>query len=232
MRIRMEFMRGNELKFVSHLDMLKTFERAMRRADVPLAFSEGFNPHPKMSFANALAVGIISDKEYLDIETSIDVDIEKLKDSLNLMLPEGLMIITVITVDKSIPALMASVNRARYQVIIEINNSVTDDNLKAAIKRILEKEEILITKKTKKGNREKNIRPGIEELSGAITDAQVVLQMLLHTGESTVRPEEVLKALISYGSLNLDIAYTEIKKQGLYIARGENLFTPIDSAVL
>lgn len=231
MRIRMEFTRNKGLRFVSHLDMLKTMERSLRRAGVPLAFSEGFNPHPKISFASAMAVGLTSSGEYMDIETNQDVDPQKLVSDLNNNLPSGLQITRAITVDKSLPALMAVVNRAMYKVKVGLKEPVATDKLKDAIDKLEEQEEILITRNTKKGPREKNIRPGIVKIKGRAENKEILLEMLLFAGESNVRPEEVVQALVNYEHIGI-VDYLELHRQGLFLAQGEDIVTPIEGAVL
>lgn len=233
MRIRMEFTKGEELRFVSHLDLLKTFERAMRRADVPLAFSEGFNPHPKMSFAAATAVGVTSAREYVDIETAGDVDAAEIMKALNSVLPKGLEITVVEPVVQGLPALMATVNRARYTITVGLKEMVTTDELADAIHRLLRQEQIMVTRTTKKGLREKDIRPGIEQLSGRMEENKIIFEVLLHTGgELNIRPDEVVQALKAYFNQGLEIDYVQIHKEGLYVAGEDALFTPLDKAVL
>lgn len=231
MRIRMEFIRDKGLRFVSHLDLLKTMERSLRRAEVPLAFSEGFNPHPKISFASALAVGLTSSGEYMDIETNQEVDPQKLVSDLNNNLPTGLKITRAVTVDKSLPALMAVVNRAIYQVKVGLKEPVATDKLKDAIDKLKEQDEILITRNTKKGPREKNIRSGIVQIKGRAENKEIFLEMLLFAGEANVRPEEVVQALVKYGQIGA-VDYLELHRQGLFLAQGEGIVTPIEGTVL
>lgn len=231
MRIRMEFSRGKGLRFVSHLDLLKTMERSLRRAGIPLAFSAGFNPHPKISFASALAVGLTSSGEYMDIETNQDVDPQKMLTDLNNNLPTGLKITRAIAVEKSLPALMAVVNRALYRVIVGLREPITSENLNKALATLNNQEEILITRNTKKGPREKNIRPGIVRLKGHRENKEIFLEMLLSAGEVNVRPEEVVQALVKYGQIGI-IDYVDLHREGLFIAQGEDIVTPIEVAVL
>lgn len=230
MRIRMEFVRDKGLRFISHLDLLKTIERSLRRAGVPLAFSEGFNPHPKIAFASALAVGLTSSGEYMDIETNQDVDPQKLVSDINNNLPAGLKINRAVSVEKSLPALMAVVNRALYQVTVVLKDPVTDDELKEAIDKLSNQEEISITRNTKKGPREKNIKAGIVKIKGRADNKELFLEMLLFAGEVNVRPEEVVQALVKYGQIGI-VDYLELHRQGLFLAQGEEIVTPIEGAV-
>ena len=85
---RMKFSKGEEVKYISHLDLQRTFQRALRRADIQIAYSQGFNPHPKLSFAMALAVGMTSEGEYVDVELAHPIDAKEMKERLNNLYPE------------------------------------------------------------------------------------------------------------------------------------------------
>ena len=89
MRVRLKFFKYGTMKYIGHLDMLRYFQKAFRRAHVPMKYSEGFNPHPVMSFAAPLGVGITSEGEYLDIETDKDVDLNALVSDINSQMVEG-----------------------------------------------------------------------------------------------------------------------------------------------
>lgn len=115
-RFRIEFTKGDEVRFLSHLDVMKAFERAIRRAGMPIAFSEGFNPHPKMNFASALAVGVTSEAEFMDIELKENLPSAEVVKMLAKALPHGLDVKTGREVPTGAPALMSEVNRAVYQV--------------------------------------------------------------------------------------------------------------------
>ena len=92
MRLIVRFERLEEIKYISQLDMLRTIHRALRRADIPVAYSEGFNPQPKVSFGFALSVGLVSYGEYMDIQLKTDIDAELFKEKMNNVLPRGMRI--------------------------------------------------------------------------------------------------------------------------------------------
>ena len=91
--IRIKFIRGEEVKFISHLDLMKVFERASRRANIPIAYSQGFNPHAHLIFGLPLSVGVTSQAEYADIELTEELDPENFMLGLNKQLPKGLIIV-------------------------------------------------------------------------------------------------------------------------------------------
>ena len=95
MKLRLRFKKEGLARFISHLDLMRTFERAFRRAELPIAFSQGFNPRPKMTFASALSVGISSSSEYLDVEFSEDVSASDVALTLNPALLDGIKVTDV-----------------------------------------------------------------------------------------------------------------------------------------
>ncbi len=144
--------------FISHLDMIRTFERSFRRADLPLAFTQGFNPRPRISFTPALSVGITSSSEYMDVEFEETVSPEDAVTRLNAVLPEGIQIIKAETADNKIP--LSVVNAATYMVKTALDEE-NPDELEKAINNLLNREEIIIEKSTKSGAKSVNIAPFI-----------------------------------------------------------------------
>jgi len=117
-RIRVNYSKTGAMIFLSHLEMLTLFTRAVKRADIPVKYSQGFHPHPKFSFATALSVGVQSFAEYLDVEVSSGFDADMLKESLNRSLPEGVAVINAWTVPAKSPSLSTIMDRVRYRVTL------------------------------------------------------------------------------------------------------------------
>lgn len=220
-RVRISFSKGAGVRFVSHLDLLKVFERAIRRAAIPIAFSEGFNPHPKMSFASALAVGVTSDAECLDMDLREDVAPEDIARRLVAVLPPGIDIKSVRSVPDNSPSLMAEVNRAHYQVRARLMAPVAAEKLPEYIGKTLQLKELVIEKKTKKGPQPKDIRSGIISLTGQVAGDEVLFEMLLRIGnEGNIRPEEVIQGLNKAAGLPVDPDAVRIHRTGLFIEQG------------
>ena len=177
--IRARFNRGEEVKYISHLDLMKAFERGIRRAKIPIAYSQGFNPHPQMVFGLPLPVGVTSEAEYADFELSEPMDPRTFLQKLNAQLPRGIEIAEagVKTVKTNI---MASVASASYEVIACMPADTVTDNLKTAIDDFISRSEIITAKETKSGKKDIDIRPMIFNLSlsceGSGNDAQSCLQ--------------------------------------------------------
>lgn len=118
MKVRMQITKDPEIRFVSHLDYLRAIERGLRRADLPVAYSEGFNPHMKFSLASALGVGVVSYAEFVEIEMAEPVSAEEAVKQLRCKLPKGIRILAADVVPNNEPALMARAACTEYEVLI------------------------------------------------------------------------------------------------------------------
>lgn len=156
MRMVVKFSKDNDVRFVSHLDMLRLFQRAFRRAGLPLVYSQGFNPHPLISFATALAVGATSDSEYLDVVLSKKISTQEFKDRVNAVLPLGISVAEAIDAEDSRKSLTTIMRSATYEVNIITEDRI--DGLADAVEKLLSGE-IIVTKRTKGGIKDVDIRP-------------------------------------------------------------------------
>ncbi|MFC1912354.1 TIGR03936 family radical SAM-associated protein [Chloroflexota bacterium] len=118
-RLRIRFGRGQELKFISHLDLIRLWQRALNRAGIPLAYSEGFNPHPRMSLAAPLALGVTSEAELMDIILAKTVSPHFFTGAVSKQLPPGIVILQVCPVAPTLPSLQSQVRYAEYKVELE-----------------------------------------------------------------------------------------------------------------
>ncbi len=164
-RIRARYMRGEELKFISHLDLARTFERALNRGEIPAAYSEGFHPHPKISIAAPLAVGVTSEDEYADFDLSRDMSAEEFRERMNRSLPSGLSILDAKKVDVGGESLMSGIARADYVVSFVLASG--EERLRDFVEKALLADKLMIEKDTNKGAKLVDIRPliyGLEVL--------------------------------------------------------------------
>jgi radical SAM-linked protein len=247
MRVRIKYSREGSCRFLSHLDMVRLFLRALRRGRLPLAYSQGFHPQPRLAFAAPLPVGTAGLAEYLDVYLTAPVEAARLPEALNRQLPAGLTILEAREVPEQGESLMALVNSFSYRVDLP---GTARETAAAALKRLQEAPEALVRRQTKKGPVQRDVKPFIAEIrlqeepgtepgpesgpeSGpkprllpdpeAAPGAGWYLDRILATGpRGSVRPEEVLTAL------GIDAAAARITREGVYIARGEKKFTPID----
>ena len=187
------------MTYTSHLDLARAWERALRRAGLPLAYSQGFNPRPKLQLAAALPLGHTGEAELLDVQMERPVTVEDFAKSLTPVLPDGLMISQVRQVRLKEPALQTQIRSAEYRVTVEWYPEPAEkrgelvEQVEARIERVLAATEL----PQERRGRRYDLRPLIERLWLEQTDRdQVVLGMQLaaRTG-ATARPEAVLEAL-------------------------------------
>ena len=189
----MKYSRDERVKYISHLDFVRLFHRAVRRADIPFVFSQGFNPHPIMTVAQPLSVGVTSDCEYMKVGFDGDFDEAELCKRLNAALPPGYEIKAAKKISgKEID--LTKIDRAEYIVEAECEGGVDD------IEEFLANKELVVMKKTKSGEKESDIRPYIYDLK--IIDRQertITLDMTIAVGSVyNLKPETVLKAMEKY----------------------------------
>ncbi len=186
MRIRITFSKQGPLRYTGHLDLHKLWERAARRAELPLAYSQGFHPQPKMSLASALPLGFSSTCEVLDMRLERDVELGDLRERLNDTLPPGIRVTHVEQADERAPALQTQVVEAEYQV--ELREPVDPSELKRRIESALASESILRERRGKKYD----LRPLIQSIE--VLNDTIVMKLAAREG-ATGRPEEVLDVL-------------------------------------
>ena len=163
MRVRIKFSKYGPVRFIGHLDVMRYFQKAIRRAKIDIAYSEGFSPHQKMSFAAPLSVGHTSNGEYFDIEVNCFESTEQLKKDLQSVMVDGVDILDVIVLPDDAGNAMASVVAASYYVTIDESISLPEhfyENLLEFYKQ----PEIMVEKETKRGHREINLKESIYEL--------------------------------------------------------------------
>jgi len=186
MRIRITFAKLGALRYTGHLDLHKLWERAARRAELPLAYSQGFHPQPKMNIAAALPLGFSSRCEILDMRLEQDVPLDGLREKLQGTLPTGIQVMAVESVADSAPTLQTEVVSAEYEVVL--TEAGFGSELKWSIESVLANDSILRTRRGK----EYDLRPLIEALN--LADDKIVMRLAAREG-ATGRPEEVLDVL-------------------------------------
>ena len=196
MRIRITFIKQGALRYTGHLDLHKLWERAARRALLPLAYSQGFHPQPKMNMAAALPLGFSSRCEVMDMRLEHDISLQDLPTRLNGTLPSGLQVVDVQQVDERAPALQTQVVSSEYEVTL--TEAVDRSELDRKIESVMESKAIPRERRGKIYD----LRPLIEELSASPTPVlegegqgvRVFMRLMAREG-ATGRPEEVLDVL-------------------------------------
>ncbi len=161
--IRTKFVRGEEVKYISHLDLMKVFERALRRSRIPIAYSQGFNPRPQMVFGLPLPVGVTSEAEYADFQLSDHIPCEDFIESLNGELPKGFQI-TGAREKRTKDNIMASINMASYEILVSSDMPLDIGMMRGIIDEFLAQPSIIAKKEGKQGVKDIDIRPMIQRL--------------------------------------------------------------------
>lgn len=192
-RLRVRYAKRGRLRFTSHRDFSRAFERAVFRARIPMAYSSGFNPHPRMSYAGAAPTGSASEAEYLEIalaEVLVPAEVHALLDEA---LPPGLDILEV--VESPGGSLADRLEASRWR--IDVSAPLAD--VRAAVEAFLAADEVLVERMTKKGLREFDARGAVLDLAAdASTEREgAALELVLRHGVPAVRPDDVLSALTS-----------------------------------
>lgn len=189
MKVRIKFSKEGPVKFIGHLDIMRYFQKAIRRANIDIAYSTGFSPHQIMSFAAPLSVGHTSSGEYFDVELNSLTGIEALIEDLNAVMVDGIRILNAKILDEKEGNAMASVAAAGYLADFS-DKMLLPDNWKDKLYAFYRQEQIPVKKKTKKGEKEFDLKKGIYELE--IREEQVY--MLLDAGSgSNIKPGFVLE---------------------------------------
>lgn len=221
MRKRIKFNKHGQLKYIGHLDLQRLLHRGLRKAEIPIEYSKGFNPHPITSFAQPLSLGFTSDAEYMDITLMGDYDNQQLMDQMNTILPEGLQFIEVIDIADKAPKAMAIVEAARYTIILD--QPIDEEEINA----FMNQEEILVEKMTKKKRlKTMDIKPGIYTLE---YKNSTTLEVFCSAGSSNVKPQLIVKALYNFIDLIFDEHLLKFKRHDLYLKKDDQ-FNPLIDA--
>ncbi|MGI6072037.1 MAG: TIGR03936 family radical SAM-associated protein [Lachnospiraceae bacterium] len=192
---------------------MRSFQRGFIRAGVKMIYSEGFNPHQKMNFAQPLGVGVTSSGEYMDVEIAPGQDLTQVKDLLQVQMGEGFNILGITDLADNAPKAMAAVKYASYRVTVTGPCPDIEEFLKA--------DEVLMMKKTKSGNKSVNIRPLVHML----TRTDNMYEMLVNAGgENNLKPELLMRALFELEGTEYDRSMLSIKRLEL-LSEG---FVPLD----
>ncbi len=221
-RLRFGFARKHALKYISHLDMVRLFHRALRRSGLPLAYSRGFNPHPRFNLALPLPLAATAAEEFGEVYFEEKVEPEQLVTMLGSQLPEGLELNKAVVADLKAPALPSLVGAALYRASLVPGPgcALEFESIRAALKKLLEKDKIMAPPAEKKKKKTyTNIRPYIIELSLSNTESRFpVVEMLLQAGSSGgVSPTFVLAQLEKEPGGMTPGAYWRLHRERLYV---------------
>ena len=220
MRVRIRFEKTGIMRYVGHLDLMRFFQKAVKRSNLPIRYSEGYNPHQIMSFAAPLGVGLTSIGEYMDIDIKEAVDADTAIKTLNENMVEGLAITGFNYLPDNAEKCMSALTAASYIVTYKDHKDEAcyiENICDLKSKFFDEADAINIVKKTKKGERELDLKPLIYRFNIAVENGVPVYDLLLSSGSTdNIKPELVIKAfhqflgLPEFDELSLDIMRTDM----------------------
>lgn len=204
--LRFRFSRDERLKYIAHLDILRLFERALKRSGLPVSYTQGFNPRQKIVFGLPIAVGLTSSAEYADIEFDEDISPEAFISRLNQSLPEGIQVLDAVPLQNR-GSIMSQITSAKYEIAFSMPRSMGKDEINSIVIGFLDQEDITVMKKSKKGARPVNIRPLIYSLSARESGRNVyIMDAFLSAGaENNLRPDLLMTAFRQETGLDLTV---------------------------
>lgn len=215
MKLRIKFRKYGPIRFIGHLDVMRFFQKAIRRAQVDIAYTGGYSPHQIMTFAAPLGVGMTSNGEYMDIEVHSITSCADVKEKLNQASVPGIEIVSVKILPENAGNAMASVAAASYTVRFREGREPKCD-IASELKNFLSRESIRVTKETKKGCRELDLKEGIYQL---FWEDNAFHMLLCASSAGNIKPVQVVDALLAQSGETL-------QENALLITR-EDVFTSI-----
>ncbi len=211
MKVRVKFRKYGPVRFIGHLDVMRFFQKAIRRAELDIAYSSGYSPHQIMSFAAPLGVGLESNGEYMDIELNSVTTSEDMINRLNAASVYGIEVVSMKELPEGAGNAMASVAAAGYTIRFRDGREPAFDYI-GKLSEFCQKESILITKETKKSTLEIDLKPGIFNLTA--NDDKSIYMLLDASSAGNIKPSQVLDAYAAeYGVKLMENAFTVTREE-------------------
>lgn len=228
-KYRIKYTKGPELRFVSHLDLMRLFQRAVRRTGLPIGYSHGFNPHQLMSFGNPLSLGMTSTGEYCDFEFERAMDPEEIVERLNSVMNEGVTVYRASRLSQGAKSAMAELCACEYEAYLD--EIMPSDGLAEKLEKFLSQKEIMVMKKTKNHFDETNIRPDIYSMEDISRDGKAAIKLVLAAGSiRSLRADLTTQTFCEYAGAEFDKYKVRYKRTEMYrMLDGE--FAPLDKEV-
>lgn len=218
-----KFSKGGNIKFISHLDLMRTLQRIIRRANLPIAYSHGFNPHMDLSLAQPLSVGMYSKGEYMNVVFTEPVKEEEIIERLNAASQNTIEFYHVshqkVVQNEKIWQAMALLDAARYSITIKYEDT---NALKARLEELKKEEKWLIVKKTKSGEKEVDIKHLVYKFDYSIGEKDLLLQVLLACGSKENLSAELLSNYIKNNTEAVKAdSFVDILREEMYFKSGD-----------
>ncbi|MFR6513316.1 MAG: TIGR03936 family radical SAM-associated protein [Ruminococcus sp.] len=209
MKARIKFKKYGALRFIGHLDVMRYFQKVMRRAQIPIAFTGGYSPHMIMSFASPLGIGLTSEGEYFDIELTEPIESEKAVRQMNEVGVEGIEVLSFRQIAEEKKATgMAIVAAADY--LVGLRKGLFPDNLEELVQNFIAQDQIEVLKQTKRSEKVVDIRPMIYQMKmqnncsdcfESLTDTRVVALQLAAGSVENLKPDLVMSAFLNFAEI-------------------------------
>lgn len=225
-KLRIRHQKTGELRFLSHLDLVRAFERGFRRADLPLSFSCGFSPRPKISFGPPLPVGVSSESEYIDLVLSECPPLSQIASSLRSAFPEDLCCGEIRYIPLKTSSLMSAVTIASYGITLSFSPMLTSAEIQHYIDLVLSKEQVVLP--TKNGEKLYKIDKIVKrlDLDNVEEDVGEFSFVGLLGSAGGVRPDTLIDKVFSFEAKPPQIKYRQIHRTGLYREKNSKLIRP------
>lgn len=190
-KVRIYFTKTGRAKYISHLDLMRTFMRAIKRSGVKIKYTEGFNPHPHMVFGNPLSLGYESVAELCEVKLVENVALEDVKNAINDQMPEGIEIRDVLPIKKD----LKQIGYCRYQITIEDKRAFDENDVKT-VKELFSGDKLEIVKKSKSSEKTMDILPLIAEFDCELDDGKIVITAAVSFNTNiSLNPDHIVKAI-------------------------------------
>lgn len=226
MRYLIKFTKESKIKFIAHLDLMRTIQKGVRRTGLPAQYSRGFNPHMAVSIAQPLSVGVYSSGEYMDLILLEEVEVEEILEKLNATSAQGIEFLEVTKIveeenTKKLPQGMALIDACRYTIKISYKDT---KGLEDELKALLEEEDWTTIKKSKKGEREVNIKTLVYEFEFSIEGEELVINALIQSGSREHLSASLLISYIKERTSNAnENAFVDVKREEMYYLMDDKL---------
>ena len=215
MKLRVKFTKYGALRFIGHLDVMRFFQKTIRRAEIDVAYSAGFSPHQIMTFAAPLGVGLQSNGEYMDIEVHSIESCKAVMDALNAASVPEIQVVSVKVLPEKAENAMASVFSAEYTVSFREGRK-PDVDFEKAVNEYLSKDSIILHKTTKKGTRDMDLKPGIYKL-GWNPDSESFHMLLDASSSNNIKPIQIIETMLA--------DYDQILMENALLIMREDVYT-------
>ena len=226
-RYLIKYTKESEIKFIAHLDLMRTLQKIVKRSEIPIEYSKGFNPHMAVSIAQPLSVGAHSSGEYMDVVLNSDLEEKYILDKMNENTPRGIKILDVVKVipvegKKKVQA-MAIIDAAKYTIKLKCSDELS---VKETLKDICETDQWNIVKKTKSGEKMVDIKPLVHEFEYQVENSVLCITALVCCGSRNNLSSQLLADYMKEHVSSIDKgAFVDIRREEMYAYKDEKLVT-------